>query len=147
MKKTIALLLLAVSVVGVAGCSSTAADTVYKPEAQQGVVDKSLPSALRDKQQSLFLLLNALKEGIGESVALRAFVPGVEFRESFEKFYDGSKRLVRWEFGGSPSGNDVPVVLYFDSQESGPVDPGKLLRSERTYVVTGSGQQVTIARK
>jgi hypothetical protein len=147
MKKTLASLSLAFAVAAIVGCSTTTADTIYKPEAQQGVVDQSLPSELRDKQQSLFRLLNALQDGIGETIALRSFVPGVDFRESFEKFYDGTKRFVRWEFNGQPKGNEVPVVLYFDDRESGPVDPQKLQRIERTYVVTGSGQQVAITRK
>lgn len=147
MMKTFASLSLALVTAAIVGCSTSTAETIYIPAAQQGVVDKSLPSELRDRQQSLFRLLRGLQDGIDETVALRSLVPGVNFRESFEKFYDGTKRLVRWEFNGPPKGNEVPVVLYFDDQEHGPVDPQKLQRVERTYIVAGSGQQFTVTRK
>lgn len=148
--RAIALLLLAGTVpLAAAGCggSSTAKDFSFDPATFQGTIDPSLPQPLQDKQYTVQRLLNGMREGIGEIAALRLFVPGVDFREPFDAFYEGHKRLVRWEFGGPPSGNEVPVVLYFDEKESGVIDPDELVRVERVYVVSGGGQYSTVARR
>ena len=125
-----------------AGCSRTSADTVYRPEAYQGHRRCFIAARATAKQQAIWRLLNALQEGIGETIALRSFVPGVDFRESFEKFYEGAGRLVRWEFNGRPKGNEVPVVLYFDDQTSGPVDPEKERRGNECTSSRAAGSSL-----
>jgi hypothetical protein len=146
--KTFALLLIGFALPLIAaGCGSSTASEPYNVASYQGTIDTSLPRALQDKQFTVFRLLNGMREGIGEIAALRLFVPGVDFREPFDAFYEGHKRLVRWEFNGPPSGNDVPVVLYFDEQELGAIDPDKLTRVERVYTVTGGGQYSTVTRR
>jgi len=40
--------------------------------------------------------------------------------------------------------DQVPVVLYFDGQVAGPVDPKTEKREERTYKVLSSGSGYTI---
>jgi hypothetical protein len=146
MKSLIAISFLVVLPLAI-GCGGGASGEVYHPEAFQGKVDTSLPSELQVRQEVLRRLLHGLQEGIGEVAALRIFVPGVDYRESFEQFYEGQKRLIRWDFNGRPNGNDVPVVLYFDNKESGPVSPETERRVERVYQVSGYGQRFAISRK
>jgi hypothetical protein len=130
-----------------AGCGGGAAGEVYRPETFQGQVDTSLPQDLQAKQEALRRLLNGLQEGFGEAAALRIFLPDVDFRESFEQFFAGQKRLVRWDFHGVPQGNDVPVVLYFDDKDAGPASQETERREERVYSVAFSGRRATIARR
>ena len=129
------------------GCGRTEEAKAYDPGDYQGRVDTSLPRPLQDKQAALARFLNGMREGVGDEGTLRLVVPGVTFREPFDKFYGGSKRLARWEFGAKPNGNEVPVVLFFDDVENGPIDPTVLKREERVYVVTGGGTSVSIQRK
>lgn len=112
----------------------------------QGKVDATLPPDAQAKQEALRRLLNGLQEGIGDTTALRLFVPGINYRESFTTFFEG-KRLARWEFSGQPQGNQIAVVLYFDDKNGGPIDPQQERRVERTYIVTGSGSNYVISRK
>lgn len=147
--KTYAWLLSGLALVAAAGCGGSSArqEFSFDPATFQGVVDSNLPQPQQHKQYTIQRLLNGMREGIGEIAALRLFVPGVDFREPFDAFYEGHKRLVRWEFAGPPSGNEVPVVLYFDEKELGVIDPDELTRVERVYVVTGGGQYSTVSRR
>lgn len=120
-------------------------DKVYRPDLLQGQVDASLPAPLQAKQQALRRLLAGLQEGIGDSHALREFVPGITFRESFDRFYEGAERLARWEFNGAPKNNEVPVALYLVDTPDGGAKAER--RVERVYLVSGGGRQFTVARK
>ena len=113
----------------------------------QGRVDTTLPAELQAKQQAVRRLLNGLQEGVGDAAGLAIYAPGIVYREKFEDFFNGAGQLARWEFSGRPQGNEVPVVLYFDDQNSGLVNPENVRREERVYLVSGSGQQYTISRK
>ena len=143
------LLLLAILAVMLAGlgCGGASTVEVFDIRTLQGKVDTTLPRDAQAKQEILRRLLNGLQEGIGDQGALNLFVPGVEYREDFARFYDGSKRLVRWDFSGPPVRDEVPVVLFFDDIESGPVDPAKEKRVERVYLVSGGGSRYYVSRK
>lgn len=130
-----------------AGCGGAASGEVYRATAYQGKVNTALPPAQQVNQEVLRRLLNGLQEGIGEPAGLRIFVPGVDYRETFEQFFEGQKRLVRWDFNGVPNGNDVPVVLSFDDKDSGPFHPAAERRVERVYTVLGYGQQFAVSRR
>ena len=129
------------------GCGGRVSGEVYRAEAFQGKVNTSLPAEQQARQVALRKLLNGLQEGMGETAALRIFLPDVNFRESFEQFFEGQKRLVRWDFNGVPNGKEVPVVLVFDDKDSGPVNAAAERRVERVYLVSASGRQATIARR
>ena len=129
------------------GCGGATSDQVFDARRLQGTVDTALPPETQAKQEALRRLLNGLQDGIGEKGALNLFVPGVDYLENFDAFYDGHKRLVRWEFNGQPTRDDIPVLLCFDDVESGPIDPAKEKRVERVYVVSRSGQRYAIARR
>lgn len=140
-------LILTIPLLFAAGCGKSGPVEVFDVRKLQGKVDASLPLEAQAKQEALRRLLNGLQEGIGEKAALDIFVPGVDYQERFEDFYDGAKRLVRWEFNGPPNRDEVPVVLFFDDLESGPLDPTKERRTERVYVVEGTGPRFTISRR
>lgn len=140
------LAILAVMLAGI-GCGGAPKNEVFDIRTLQGKVDANLPRDAQAKQEILRRLLNGLQEGIGDQGALNLFVPGVEYREDFARFYDGNKRLVRWDFNGPPVRDELPVVLFFDDVESGPVDPAKEKRVERVYLVSGGGSRYYVSRK
>ncbi len=127
-----------------AGCGepTVAPEDVYHPERLQGTVDKSLPAELQAKQEILAEALSVGLEG-NDIEDVSEYVSGVDFEEPTAAFLDGAIGLSRWEFGGKPDGNDVPVVLFLD--EDGPDKEDR--RVERVYTVTGSSQRATIRRK
>ena len=55
--------------------------------------------------------------------------------------------LTRWDVNGSPTSDEVPVVLHFDDLENGPLNPDGEIRVERVYVVYRSGARFSISRK
>lgn len=130
------------------GCGeSSSSAQPFDPTSLQGKVDGTLSPELQAKQEAVRRLLNALQEGAGDTQTLQVMAPGINFQEKFPDFYEpGTKRLTRWEFGGAPNGREVPVVLYFDELDSGPIDPEKEKRIERVYVLSGSGNQFSIGR-
>jgi hypothetical protein len=146
MKRLMSSILVAVPLL--AGCgSSVPPDKVYRPEAFQGKVDASLSPELQAKQNALRRFLAGIQEGIGDQQSLREFVPGINVRENFEQLVDSPARLVRWEFNGQPKGSEVPVVLYLVDDPNAKASASNERRVERTYLVSGGGRQVTIARK
>jgi hypothetical protein len=114
----------------------------YKPHEYQGQVDTSLSPELQATQKVVKRVLDELQRGTGYE-SLPELHPDVRLSESREAFFDGAIGLARWNFDGPPSGNDVPVVLYL--REDSPTNPERQVR--RTYTVTGSAGQYTIARK
>ena len=145
MKRALSLLLLMLA--AAADCGRGEAGQVQEPQHVQGRVDTTLPAELQAKQRAVRRLLNGLQEGVGDAAGLAIYSPGIVYREKFEDFFNGAGQLARWEFNGRPQGNEVPVVLYFDDQNSGLVNPENVRREERVYLVSGSGQQYTISRK
>lgn len=129
------------------GCSSGASAEAYNPANFQGTIDKSLPPDQQARQAAVQKLLNAMREGVADPGGLSLYAPGITLRERFDSFYGASKRLVRWDFNGPPRGGEVPVVLYFDDKDSGPVDPSAERKEERVYVVSGSGNRFSISRR
>ena len=114
----------------------------YDPQQDSGEVDASLPQALQVKQRVLQGVLNELQTGT-EVEFLRNYLPDVRFQETQEKFDEGTLGVARWDFGGKPTGNDVPVVLWLSLDSSGKNEK----KVERIYSVGGSAGAYTIARK
>lgn len=129
------------------GCGGSNKNEVFDVRTLQGKVDAGLPAEAQAKQDALRRLLNGLQEGIGEKSALEIFVPGIDYHENFERFFDGHKRLTRWEFNGPPVRDEVPVVLHFDDLDNGPINPTGEIRVERVYLVSRSGTRFSISRK
>ncbi len=138
------LMMLAVLSSMAVGCgeSEVGPNEAYDPAQLQGTVDSSLPGPLQSKQQALGRILVSILEGI-DIDALSGYHPDVQFRETTEEFLEGAINLARWDFNGSPTGDDVPVVLYLSADSSG----RKERRVERVYTVTGSPERRTIQRK
>ncbi|MFY7874796.1 MAG: hypothetical protein ACOVQM_05070, partial [Pirellula sp.] len=109
-----------------------------------GTVDTALTPKLQSKQSALGRLLRAFQEGAHDPSDLQFMAGDIKFADGVDKFYGDSKRLYRWEFGASPKNDQVPVVLYFDGQAAGPVDPKTEKREARTYKVLSSGSGYTI---
>jgi hypothetical protein len=109
-----------------------------------GTVDTALAPKLQSKQTALGRLLRAFQEGAHDPSDLQFMAGDIKFADGVDKFYGDYKRLYRWEFGASPKNDQVPVVLYFDGQTAGPVDPKTEKREERTYKVLSSGSGYTI---
>lgn len=131
-----------------AGCGGSQPDKMFDVRELQGKVDTTLPASAQERQEALRRLLNGLQEGAGDKAALAIYAPGIDFRESFPAFFDGHKRLVRWDFVGKPNRDEIAVSLFFDDIDSGPVDPKQLRQSDRTYVVsTTAGRRFAISRK
>lgn len=126
------------------GCAAEP-DFVATPEKLVGVVDESLPPAQQAKQQSVRRFLKAIQEGVGDAEQLRLVAPGIRYSGSFTGILQGHARLARWEFTDAMQGNRVPVKLFFDELQGGPIDPRQLTQSETAFVVSGSGNSVLIA--
>ena len=126
------------------GCAEKAIppEESYNPEEVQGTVDSSLPRAVQAKQEALQRILVSLHEGI-EVDALSGYHSDLQFQETLDEFLEGTINLARWDFNGTPTDNDVPVVLYLSVDSSG----GNERRVERVYTVTGSPGRLTIRRK
>ncbi len=85
------------SVMLFAGCGSGNSTTqVYNSETTRGVVDNKLSQEAQEKQAALRRLLTGFQDGIATPTDLEMTVAGIEFREPIENFYEGNKRLVRW---------------------------------------------------
>ena len=132
-------LLLAAS--GGCGKAEIPAEKAYAPEKLAGHVDPGLPPELQAKQEALARILISLHEGIDFDY-LPEEHPDVRFDESPESFLEGTVNLARWDFNGSPAGDDVPVVLHFSLDTTG----HNQRRVERVYVVTGLPGSWTIGR-
>jgi len=107
----------------------------------QGTVDTSLPPELQEKQQAIRDVFESLTRGIDVDT-LPEYHPGLTFTETVDEFYaGGAVDLDHWKFDGAPTGNEVPVVMYFD------VEAEELKEEHRVYTVTGSPGNRTISRK
>ena len=137
-------LLLCTILLVVVGCGETVVppEEAFDPEQVAGAVDPDLPETLRAKQEAVSRLL----------VAIQAFEPidffgpdhpELMFRESSESFYDGTLTLAQWDFDGPPEGDDVPVVLIFDKDQSG----SNRQEVRRVYRVTKLAGRFVIERK
>jgi len=137
--------LLAVAVLAaLAGCGETVIppEDAFDPEQVAGTVDESLPPKLRAKQEALSRFLTEIQA----FEPIDFFGPDhaeIYFRESHENFYDGTLTLARWRFDGPPEGDDVPVVLTFDMDQSGT----NRQEVQRVYRVTRSSGRFVIQRK
>lgn len=117
-------------------------DKAYYPENLQGTVNKSLPRDLQEKQEAVAAVLGYLLED-GTFESLPEDVPEARFKESLEEFLEGTLNLARWDFDGDPTGDDVPVVLYFNKDSTGE----NQVEVKRVYTVSGSPGRYTIRRK
>ncbi len=147
MRLSLWMLLLVSSAPFVAGCGSASAQQDAQPRSFQGQVDTSLPADKQARQQALKKFLNAVMEGVGDAGGLSIYAPGVDFRGRYEDFNGTSGRLVRWEFNGQPSGNDVPVVLFFADQTTGLVTSENEKRAEKIFAVSPAGSRFSITQK
>ena len=147
MKTSMFSLLFLASLLGVAGCDTLTPEPEKKAVVAQGQVDQTLPTDAQSRQRALRKFLGAVLEGVADPGGLSIYAPGVEYRAKYEDFNGASGRLVRWEFNGRPSGNDVPVVLFFADQATGLVDYDNLRRQEKVYAVARAGQRFAITPK
>jgi len=147
MRLSIWMLLLVSSAPFLTGCDQDAVEQDAKPRAFQGTVDTTLPLDKQTRQHALKKFLGAMQEGVGDVSGLSIYAPGIDFRGRYEDFNGTSGRLVRWEFNGQPSGNDVPVVLFFTDQTTGLVEPENEKRQEKVYSVAPAGRRFTITPK
>ncbi len=127
------------------GCGrpTVAPEDVFNPGKLQGTVDTNLPDHLQAKQQALAAAFEVIMVEFVEPESVAENVPGVQFLETNDEFMEGTIELSRWDFNGEPTGNDVPVVMFF--LEDGPEQ--KQRRVERVYTVTGGAGAATIGRK
>ncbi|WP_254512998.1 hypothetical protein [Anatilimnocola floriformis] len=145
MRTYLALFIVIAGLTTLAGCGGqTAAQSHVEPA--QGQVDTSLTPYQQSQQRGLLLFLNAVQEGATDPQSLSLLAP-VDFRDSFPTFFGAQQRLLRWNFNGTPQGNEVPVTLILDNQASGVADPANEVRESRIYYVIPAGQRFTIARK
>ncbi|MBN1908291.1 MAG: hypothetical protein JW818_01005 [Pirellulales bacterium] len=123
----------------VTGCDPSHAppEKADSPRNFQGKVDTSLPAQQQAKQQAIITALTALQRDSHFRGAR-----GVRVQESPEVFLDGALDLLRWDFDGSPNGNDVPVRLWL--QEPG--SPATEREVRRTYRVVPQGNTMVITR-
>lgn len=129
------------------GCSDDDAAESAKPVSFQGQVDTKLPPEQQAKQAALKKFLNAVLEGVGDAGGLSIYAPGIEYRAKYDDFSGARGKLVRWEFNGQPSGNDVPVALFFDEHATGLVEPEQQRRDTKVFVVARLGNRFSIAPK
>jgi hypothetical protein len=104
-------------------------------------VDASLPKEAQERQRIIRSALFSLKEGYPIE-RLKAFLPGVTFAETEAQFLDGAKYLESWQWGGQPSGDEVPVSLFFTFEGSTTAK-----QIDRVYVVKGKPGRYTVTRK
>jgi hypothetical protein len=147
MTKTMQLLLLLLSLAAIGGCSQSSAQTTFTAASYQGKVDTTLSAELQAKQQALRKFLNAVLEGVGDAGGLAIYAPGIDFRAKYEDLNGTSGRLVRWDFNGRPSGNDVPVVLVYVDPATGLVTPENERKVEKTFAVVRGGNRFSISPK
>ncbi|NCX97055.1 MAG: hypothetical protein EBX35_00275 [Planctomycetia bacterium] len=104
----------------------------FDPAPFGGVIDASLPAAERERREVLRRLLLGIVAG--EDIALISrWLPGVEFRESQPRFFNGNIMLRRWAFAPAPRPGAIGVTLEFV-----PADDAVATRVEkREYAVTG----------
>jgi hypothetical protein len=106
-------------------------------------IDPSLPKEAQAKQQVIRRILASLQEGYPVE-RLKSFVPGLTFRETHERFFEGASYLESWSFNSQPSGDEVPVALVFGTPGSGSVSRTNV---DRTYLVRGTPGRYTVSRK
>jgi hypothetical protein len=125
------------------GC--TQKENVARPvsESAATAIDTSLPKEVQEKQEVIRRALFSLQEGY-PAERLKGFLPGVKFVESQSQFLEGAKYLESWSFNGQPSGDEVPVSLFFTFEDSGSASPKKV---DRVYSIKGSSGRFTVSRK
>jgi hypothetical protein len=118
MFRVLAVLALILPLAMVAGCGVGAAEQIGDTQGLNNRVDSSLPKAQQAKQTAVQRLLNAVVDGVGDESGLAIYAPGIDLRAQCEDIRKGPKgQLIGWEFKGQPTGNRVPVVLYFAEQQ------------------------------
>ena len=75
---------------------------------------------------------------------LTGFLPRGKLVESGSRFLVGAKYFESWRFNGQPSGDEVPVSLFFTFDD--PANPSPK-RVDRVYLVKGSSGRFTVTRK
>ena len=132
----------------VAGCTSSVGqkEPTRAPEARQGKVDKSLPKDAQARQKAVADVLTYLQEE-NPIYKIPNSLRGIEFAETEEQFFAGAPKLARWNFQGSPQGEEVPVVLQFATVNAARESDQAEKTVERTYVVKGLPGHFAITRK
>lgn len=129
------LIMPSVALVAATGCfgpAPTEPATGFDPTRFGGVVDASLPAEERQRREILRRLLLGIVAG--EDIALIAkWLPGVEFRESHARFFNGNVLLRRWAFAPSPGSGVIAVTLEFVPAD----DAVTTSVEQRAYEVTG----------
>jgi hypothetical protein len=134
---------IALAFAAASGCGAKGVEQSSGATNPAGAVDVSLPKEAQAKQQVIRDILLNLQEGYpAEKVPF--LLRGVRFDEQQSRFLDGAKYLVRWEFNGPPSRDEVPVVLSFAQEHDSGAD---LKKVERIYVVKGSHGRYAVTRK
>lgn len=147
MTKSIILPLVLVSMAAIAGCDKLGGDSEAPVRTYKIQVDTSLPPAAQARQFALRKFLNAVVEGVEDQSGLSIYAPGIDFRGKYEQLNGTSGRLVRWEFNGQPSGNDVPVALFYAEQATGLVDFDHLQSKDQKFAVVPEGRRFSIMPK
>jgi hypothetical protein len=106
-------------------------------------VDASLPKDAQAKQDVIRTAMFSLQEGYPVE-RLKTFLPGVKFNETQSRFLDGARYLDRWNFNGQPSGDEIPVTLFFSGENAGSEESTKV---DRVYVVKKVSGRYTVTRK
>lgn len=134
---------LAVMLATVAGCGPWTArqDAGFDLESFGGTIEESLPVEERRRRAVLARFLFGIMAG-RDMATLDEWLPGVVVDESHEAFFAGSAELRRWDFGGGPSPDGIPVVLDFLATDGG----RRTQVSRRVYRVSGRPGDWRIAR-
>lgn len=128
----IAVTVASVAVSGCFGPRSTDGSTGSSLQCRAGIVDASLPAAESERREVVQRLLVGIVEGKDVGLVAR-WLPGVEFEEPPEVFFNGNLLLRSWDFAPVPRPGVIPVVLEFV-----PADDALATKIEqRTYEVTG----------
>ncbi|MHC5537587.1 hypothetical protein ACYOEI_05075 [Singulisphaera rosea] len=124
----------------VGGCTK---DEGKFPGASATEVDRSLPAEAQQRQGIIRGALMSLQEGYPIE-RLKGFLPRVKFVESGSRFLDGAKYFESWRFNGRPSGDEVPVSLFFTFEDPANAGPKRV---DRVYLVKGTSGRFTVTRK
>ena len=128
-----------------AACGSQKTD-VKDGNQLKGTIATNLTNEEKVLESVMGRLLRAFQGGVRDADDLAFTAWDIELNGGVPGFYEGHKRLYRWDFVGAPKGNAIAVSLVFDEQESGSLDKKTQKTEERVYAVQRSGTGFSVKR-